>query len=281
VVTELDSPTMTKTLTVGIVIPCHNYGHFLSDAIRSVLSQTRIPDTVLVVDDGSTDDTRQVVESFGERVGYLRIDLGSPSAARNAGARALRTDLVVFLDADDKIDPAFVARTMAELPDDWSNFFVYSYFRRFGNVDAVDIVPAYDRVELARENYIGPTTLLPRAKVAQIGYDESLRTGLEDWDLYLTFAEHGIAGILVEEPLFLYRIHGDGITWRLRRRPLHLAVLRTRLLVKHRRLYSPSRAGSRLRSILAMSVTDTEERYQLRRRSKKIWQIGKDLVRRG
>ena len=272
---------MTGELTVAVVVPCHNYGHFLSEAIRSVLEQTRPPEVVLVVDDRSTDDTAAVARSFEGEVGYLRIDGGSPSAARNAGARAVDTDLVVFLDADDRIEPTFVERCLEKMPEDWSDHFVYTHFRRFGSVEAVDEAPPYDRAGLARENYIGPTTLLPRERVARIGYDETLRTGLEDWDLYLTFAEHGIEGVLVEEPLFMYRIHGDGVTWRLRRKPLHLGVLRVRLLVKHRALYSLALFAIRLKTILVMLLTDTEERYQIRRRARKLVQIASRQARQG
>jgi hypothetical protein len=166
------------------------------------------------------------------------------------------------------------------MPEDWTHHFVYTHFRRFGGSDALHAAPAYDRTELARENYIGPTTLLPRAQVARCGYDENLRIGLEDWDLYLTLAEQGIEGVLVEEPLFLYRIHGDGVTWRLRRRPLRLAALRLRLVSKHRRLYTPSLAARRVQSILVMLGTDVEERYQLARRSRRLRRIASDLARR-
>jgi glycosyltransferase involved in cell wall biosynthesis len=270
----------TTDLTVAVVIPCHNYGHFLADALESVRGQSRSADIVLVVDDGSTDDTRSVVERYVGEVGYLRIDSGSPSAARNAGARAVDTDLVVFLDADDRIEASFLERCIGKMPEDWTHHFVYTHFRRFGGSDAVHLAPAYDRTELARENYIGPTTLLPRAEVVRIGYDESLRIGLEDWDLYLTLAEEGIEGVLVDAPLFLYRIHGDGITWRLRRKPLRLAALRLRLVVKHRRLYTPSLAAWRVKNILVMLCTDTDERFQLARRSRRLGRLAKDLVRR-
>jgi glycosyltransferase involved in cell wall biosynthesis len=221
-----------------------------------------------------------VVEGYGGEVGYLRIDSGSPSAARNAGARAVDTDLVVFLDADDRIDTSFLERCIGALPEDWTHHFVYTHFRRFGGSDAVHAAPAYDRTELVRENYIGPTTLLPRAEVARRGYDESLRIGLEDWDLYLELAERGIEGVLVDEPLFLYRIHGDGITWRLRRKPVRLAALRLRLVVKHRRLYTPILAARRLQSIFVMLCTDIEERYQLARRSRRLHRLARDLARR-
>jgi glycosyltransferase involved in cell wall biosynthesis len=264
-------------LTVAVVIPCHNYGHFLAEALCSVLDQTRRADEILVVDDGSTDETPSVVQRFGGSVRYIRIDSRSLPAARNAGIREVNTDLVVFLDADDRIEPAFLERCIAGMPEDWTHHFVYTHFRRFGESDAVHAAPAYDRTELARENYIGPTSLLPRAEVARIGYDESLRIGLEDWDLYLTLAEQGI---LVDEPLFLYRIHGEGMLWRLRRRPARLAALRMRLLAKHRNLYSASGAAAQLGRILAWLWTDTEERYQLARRSRRLGGLANHLVRR-
>jgi len=270
----------TTDLTVAVVIPCHNYGHFLPEALESVRGQSLPADTVLVVDDSSTDDTRSVVERYSGEVGYLRIDSGSPSAARNAGARAVDTDLVVFLDADDRIETSFLERCIEAMPEDWTHHFVYTHFRRFGRSDAVHTAPAYDRTELARENYIGPTTLLPRAEVVRNGYDESLRIGLEDWDLYLTLAEEGIEGVLVDEPLHLYRIHGDGVTVRLRRRPLRLATLRLRLVIKHRQLYTASLAAWRVKNIIIMLCTDTEERYQLLGRSRRLGRLAKDLARR-
>src|ERR1700677_2119750 len=108
----------TNDLTVAVVIPCHNYGNFLPDAIESARGQSRRPDTVLVIDDSSTDNTRSVVERYSGEVGYLRIDSRSPSSARNAGARAVDTDLIVFLDADDRIEANFLERCIEALPED-------------------------------------------------------------------------------------------------------------------------------------------------------------------
>ena len=68
---------------------------------------------------------------------------------------------MVFLDADDRLDPAFLERCLEAMPEDWMHHFVYTHFRRFGESDAVHEAPAYDRTELARENYIAPTSLLP------------------------------------------------------------------------------------------------------------------------
>jgi glycosyltransferase involved in cell wall biosynthesis len=275
-------PETTKhaDLSVAVVIPCHNYGHFLAEAIESVLTQTRPADEILVVDDCSTDDTADVAARFADRVRYSRITGGSPSAARNAGVRSVDTDLVVFLDADDRFEKSFIERCVDALPDDWKRYFAYTHFRRFGNADTVETVPVYDRARLARSNFIHPASLFPREAVARIGYDENLKIGLEDWDLYLTLAEDGIEGVLVDEPLLLYRLHGDGVTWRLRRKPIRLCALRLRLLAKHRELYEPAAVVRQIADTMGLLVTDTEERYQLRRRFAKVRALAKSAVAR-
>lgn len=278
-----DSGTSTTghpMLTVAVVIPCHNYGRFLADAIESVLAQTRAADQILIVDDCSTDDTAEVAGRFAGSTTYLKVMGGSPSAARNAGVRSVETDLVVFLDADDRFEPTFLERCVDALPDDWESYFAYTHFRRFGNADSVEIAPRYDRVRLARSNFIHPASLFPRAAVARIGYDESLRIGLEDWDLYLTLAEEGIEGVLVDEPLLLYRLHGDGVTWRLRRKPVRLCALRLRLLFKHRELYGPVEVVRQVEDTIKLLFTDTEERYQLGRRFGKVAALAKTSVAR-
>lgn len=260
----------TENLSVAVVIPCHNYGHFLPEAIQSALDQTRAADAILVVDDGSTDDTRAVAETFGPRVRYLRKHQGGPSSARNFGAREVDTDLVVFLDSDDRLDPRFLEKCISALPERWEEVFVYTHFKRFGNAEGVAIAPPYDLSLLIRDNYIHPASLLPRRHVTRLGYDETLRSGLEDWDLYLSLAAEGIGGVLVDEPLLLYRLHGDGVTWRLRRRPLDLAFLRLKLLSKHRALYTMRGRFNQAAKIAGLLVTDTTERYDVARRTRKL-----------
>lgn len=100
-------------ISVGVVVTCHNLGRFLRDALGSVVAQTRRPDAVLIVDDGSTDlFTRQVLLAI-ERDGFevVRAPHGGPGAARNHGARLLDTDCLIFLDADDRLAPWYVERT--------------------------------------------------------------------------------------------------------------------------------------------------------------------------
>ena len=87
--------------SVGVVMPARDSAVYIGEAIESVLGQTGVDPTLVVVDDGSTDDTAAIVASYGGRVSLIRQDALGPAAARNRGVRALTTDLVAFLDSDD------------------------------------------------------------------------------------------------------------------------------------------------------------------------------------
>lgn len=88
----------------SIVIPTHNRAYILKRPIESVLAQTASDWELIVVDDGSTDDTKAVVESFADpRIGYVRQQNAGPSAARNNGMNRAKGDIVVYLDSDDRM----------------------------------------------------------------------------------------------------------------------------------------------------------------------------------
>ena len=96
---------------IAVIIPCHNYGRFLRDAIESVLTQTLPPAEVIVVDDASEDETIQVAESYANRgVRTMRIEAHNVADARNAGALQTRAPYLVFLDADDRLARTYLER---------------------------------------------------------------------------------------------------------------------------------------------------------------------------
>ena len=90
---------------VAIVINNYNYGRFLGQCIESALKQTRPPDELIVVDDGSTDESREVIVRFGDRLTPILQANQGQAAALNAGFRASSADLVLFLDSDDYLYP--------------------------------------------------------------------------------------------------------------------------------------------------------------------------------
>ena len=105
-------------LVVDIVINNHNYGAFLEDAIESACGQTHERVNVLAVDDGSTDDSRQILARYGERIGLIMQENGGQAAALNAGMERCKGDVVIFLDADDVLQPEAAARVAAAFADD-------------------------------------------------------------------------------------------------------------------------------------------------------------------
>jgi len=101
------------TRLVSCIIPVYNGERFVAEAIASVLAQTHQPVEVIVVDDGSTDATPDVVRAFGSSVQYLQQPNAGPPAARNVGIRAARGEFIGFLDADDRWRPEKLARQLA------------------------------------------------------------------------------------------------------------------------------------------------------------------------
>lgn len=117
--------------TVSVIVPTYNCGQYIGQAIDSILGQTHPPEQIIVVDDGSTDDTEQVVRRYGpQRIEYIRQTNAGVSAARNAGLDAAIGDLVTFLDADDRWRPTFVER-MRELMTNPAAVCAFANFVRF------------------------------------------------------------------------------------------------------------------------------------------------------
>src|SRR5436305_5180727 len=86
---------------VSVVIPTYNCGGLVAEAVGSVLAQSRLPAEIIVVDDGSRDDTRERLAPFGDRIRYVCQANQGVSAARNLGVQHARGEVIAFLDADD------------------------------------------------------------------------------------------------------------------------------------------------------------------------------------
>ena len=99
----------TDPMDVAVIIPCYNVARWVGDAIESVLAQTEPPTEVIAVDDGSTDDTGRILETFGSRISVVTQANGGLGAARNAGAMSARSSWLAFLDADDVYRPEALA----------------------------------------------------------------------------------------------------------------------------------------------------------------------------
>lgn len=188
-----DNPQPRPLVTV--VIPCYNQARYLGDAIRSVLQQTYRNIEVMVIDDGSTDDTRVVAESFPE-VKYVYQPNKGLSAARNAGMARGSGLFFVFLDADDVLYDSAVGLNATYLLENPSWAFVSGghdkvdeWLYPLEEQDAVAKVPSNPYQELLQGNYIGMHgAVMYRCRVFdKFQFDTSL-AACEDYDMYFKVA---------------------------------------------------------------------------------------------
>jgi glycosyltransferase involved in cell wall biosynthesis/peptidoglycan/xylan/chitin deacetylase (PgdA/CDA1 family) len=180
---------------VSVVLPCYNQAHYLAAAIESVLAQTYSNVEVVVVDDGSTDNTHEVAARYPD-VRCVRQSNKGLSAARNAGLRSATGTFITFLDADDTLEPEAVARGLECLRAHPEAAFAYGKFLRTnanGEVLADEPhapIGSDAFANLLRGNHIGMhAAVLYRRAVLQLvdGFDEGLRA-CEDYDLYFRIA---------------------------------------------------------------------------------------------
>lgn len=182
---------------ISVIIPAYQHAATLAACLDSVLAQTRTPDEIVVVNDGSTDGTDEVLAPYETRgVRVLRQENQGGNAARNAGFKATSGNLVIFCDADVVMRSDMLAvleRALAEHPEAslaYSGFrFGWKSFRSF----------PFDPSRLRRMNYIHTTALVRREHFP--GFDPSVRR-FQDWDVWLTMLDQGRVGTFVDEELF-------------------------------------------------------------------------------
>jgi glycosyltransferase involved in cell wall biosynthesis len=224
---------------VTVVIACFNYGRFLEEAVDSALSQAG-PPHVVVVDDGSTNSaTHAALDALPPQVELVRQANAGVSAARNAGIARARTPFLAVLDADDRLAPGAIELLREALERHPAAGFAYGHQRFFGDWQGEMRFPAYDPLRLLDRHLIGPTALVRREVLADIGgYDETFPL-YEDWELWLAALAHGWHGVRVDAVTHEYRRHGPSKLATDRRR---YHELRRQLRTKHAALYARRRA---------------------------------------
>jgi glycosyltransferase involved in cell wall biosynthesis len=193
---------VAERLTIAAVIGSYNHARYVGQALESVLGQSRAPDQVVVVDDGSTDDTPAVLAPFsGRGVVVLRQDNAGPGAARNAGVAVCTSDLVAFLDADDLWTPGALAALEAPFLAD------------------PDLDIAFGGVQQFRDGPDGFVDEGPAAEAALVSNMAMRRSTLTrhglfptDWHVefavwFLRARDHGLRDIHVPELVARRRLH--------------------------------------------------------------------------
>lgn len=193
---------------VSIIIPCYNSERTINETIDSAIKQTYINIEVIVVDDGSTDNSYEIIKNRSldlNNLFFYQIVNSGVSAARNFGFSKSKGDYVVFLDSDDLLDPLFVSECLQAINDDAEISMVYTLTRFFERETGLCIHPPYSFKTLLMKNCLTVTALIRSEFFQEVGmYDIHLQYG-EDWELWIRLLGKYPKNKCVNKVLFYYR----------------------------------------------------------------------------
>src|SRR5665213_2546106 len=256
--------------TISVVIVVFNGERYLRQAIESALDQTCPPHEVVVIDDGSTDSSVAIANSFGDRVICRAQQNQGPSAARNFGTEVSSGEWIAYLDADDYWLPTKLEQQIAVTQRKPSVDLIYTG-RTHLYEDGRSVVifakdPRWNKRRLRFRNPMFPTTVLVRRSLAlQHPWDVSLRSSVDWWFFYelSKVAEFAV----VPDSTAIYRIHSESLTHRDWKSVLHYAqTVAARIqedLSGFERWMLKRRVDCRLFSSAAISARTQESRESL------------------
>jgi len=194
-------------MTISVIIPAWNRAHYLSQALNSALAQTRAAQEIIVADDGSTDETQELLKTHFPKVKSLILPHAGPAAARNAAIRASTGSYVAFLDSDDIWTPEKLARQSQFLREDPSADLVYGRYREFRENED----PTSSKGQIVA-GYFAGTLLVHRRVFDCVGlFDETLLMGeFIEWGARVL--DGGFLSKMVPEILLWRRVHAGNLT---------------------------------------------------------------------
>lgn len=206
---------------VSVIIPVHNGADMVADAVTSVYAQTELPGEVLVINDGSTDGTAEVLDHLSRALPpsfrWLTTPNSGEAETRNRGIAATKGNLIAFLDHDDTWFPARLERQLEQLEADPGLAMSFTAYRRDETCASTDVVkdswdpdPSVVFELLLRSCAVGPpSTALMRREILEDlgGFDAELDLGC-DWQMWLEIAAAGLKIGYLPEVLVSYRWHG-------------------------------------------------------------------------
>ncbi len=251
----MTAPAVHPERTVAVVIPCYNHGRFVRRAVKSALGQRGVDVRVVVINDGSTDreSARACAACAGQRVTVIQQDNAGLPASRNRGARESESSYLVFLDADDWLLQGALSTLCDAIEQHETNDTDAGISHAYGQQEIAELgqgvwrVAEWDPVTLMVTNTQPVTCLIRRDRFESVGgFDETMTDGYEDWDLWLRFASHGLAGVRVRRPIYVWRRHSTD-TMIHRAIALHEQIY-ARLIENHRELFAVHGAEAAVRA---------------------------------
>ncbi|RZL81803.1 MAG: glycosyltransferase family 2 protein [Sphingomonas sp.] len=213
-ISPLPSALLNLLPKYDVVIPCYNRAHVVTDAVESVLRQHHVPERVIVVDDGSADDSARVIAELASRDSRVEAVLlprnGGASHARNAGAALTRSTWIAFLDSDDLWLPGAAQALLGACANNDVDIVVGHFCRTEAGEQPSPPECGWDGRDiqgaLSTDGVIGPSWSIVRRETAfeVRGFDPSFHN-CNDWDFYVRAGAAGARFVRIEDTVALYR----------------------------------------------------------------------------
>jgi len=203
--------TFTR-LFISVIVPVYNGARFLCEAVESILYQRYNPLEVIIVDDGSTDDTAKVAASMGEDIRYIYQSNSGPASARNTGLKMARGEIIGFLDADDLWPDNKLNIQLNRLIEDPALDVVMGRIQYIKMPGAPDINIKFRGPENILANVHLGSGLFKKSVFDRVGmFDESL-LHWEDHDWFLRARELDVSITILKEITLYYRVHAQNMS---------------------------------------------------------------------
>ena len=220
---------MEKPL-ISVIVPAFNAEKYIAEAVSSILAQDPAPDEVIIVNDGSTDNTGSIAESFDEPVRCFVQENTGAAAARNMGIRQARGDILAFLDADDIWLPGKLSRQLALLAESAELGAVFAHAQNF-SVSSTGILQFDPPVP----GYVPGTMLARRSIFDEIGPFSEDFSRAEAVEFFVRLRESGLSLRMLPEVFLHRRIHGENLGVRKRHENTEYLHILKQMLDRKRR----------------------------------------------
>jgi len=266
---------------ISVVITNYNYAGYVSQAIESALDQTYENLEIIVIDDGSTDASRGIIEGYAHnsQIVFVSQENQGANLTRNKGLAMAHGEYIFFLDSDNWLDPDHLEKLVSVAQEGDADV-VYTDLQYFGDADTLYRVPQFDIDTLKATNFIDTASLVRKESIGDNRFDPELnRKFLQDWDFFLGLALKGARIVKAEDVSVNYRIHA-----RQRHNPGETmekldeyAEVYTFIVDKYRGLY-PEQFGGHVQWSNQTVVRMLELRKETLHRDKQIealrWEVG-------
>lgn len=196
---------------VTVIIPCYNDGRYIFQAINSILAQTVLPKKIIVIDDGSLQETKKVLQQLDHPlIQIIYQENQGVASARNNGIKKATTAYILTLDADDVFESTFLEKALVAIKSEKQIVAVCCYYRKYkNNKPTEDVIKPFGgtAVNFLVKNNGHASALFKRSRWEEIGgYDSQFVKGYEDWDFWISMLMNNNKMFIIPEVLWRYRI---------------------------------------------------------------------------